>query len=266
MSALKSFSTKQSILFVLILIIAWFVLGMVFIFISSSIFQRPVGDATTVTIGRLAITFCTVMMIWQWDWLKASGITLLGNWQTWLLALGGLLYFTSASLYSFYGRASFDFSILTRFPDSRVIALTQIIVAISEEILFRGLVLYTLIRVWGNTTQGTIGSVAFAAILFAIMHITQVFTNGLSISAALLLVMQTFLCAVWWGALVRLGGSIWPAVMLHFLANTAVIMQGLETPMIEPVLMAYKQLLWFSLALGLAGIGLLLRVKHEKAA
>jgi membrane protease YdiL (CAAX protease family) len=257
MNILRSMATNQPVILVLSLTIAWFVLAMVFMGIASSALHKSYGDSATVTIGRLAITACTLWLVWRLGWLKASGIARLGNWQVWLLALGGMIYFTCASLYAFYGKVVFDFSNLIRLPAARTTVLTQFVAGLSEEILFRGLVLYALTRVWGNTRIGLIGSVLLTSLLFAVLHITQVFSNGVSPASALLLTLETFIISIWWGALVILSGSIWPAVMLHVVVNAVVGMQGLTVHMIAPDILAYKRILWFSIPLGVLGIGLL---------
>ncbi len=254
---ISNLSLNHPVGFVLILTITWLVLLIIFMGIASGIFHKPYGDVMTVTISRLSVTACVLFMVWRLGWLEASGISRPGTWQVWLLALGGVIYLVSASLYSFYGRVAFDFWSLLRLPDARAAVATHFWAGLSEEILFRGLVLYALIRVWGNTTQGILGSVLLASALFALVHVTQVFTYGISVSSALLLVLQAFVISIWWGALVVMGGSIWPAVMLHFVVNAAVAVQGLTTLVVEPVTLAYRQLLWFSLLLGVLAIGLL---------
>ena len=259
MNIFRSFTTNQPILFVICATVAWFVLVMVFTGIASSALRKPYGDATTGTLGRLAVMACTLWLVWRLGWLAASGVTRLGSGPVWLLALGGLIYFASANLYAFYGKVAFDLSTIARLPDTRAIVLTHIIVSLCEEILFRGLVLYALTRVWGHTRVGLVGSVLLTGLLFALMHITQVFTHGISPASALVLTLQTFLTSIWWGALVLLGGSIWPAVVLHFVVNAVVALQGLAVPMIEPDILAYKRLLWFSIVLGVLGIGLLVQ-------
>lgn len=243
--------------FALVLTAVWVVLLLVFMIVAATILQKPYGDARTVSIGRLAVTAGVLFLAWRLDWLEASGITRSGSWRVWLLALGGLVYFASASLYSFYGRVTFDFSSLLRLPDARTVITIHFIAGLSEEILFRGLALYALIRAWGNTTRGILGSVLLASALFALVHITQVFTYGAPISSVLLLVLQASVIAFWWGALVVMGGSIWPAVLLHFVVNAVVAVQGLTTPMVETGILAYRQLLWFSLPLAVLAIGLL---------
>ena len=245
--------------FVLVLTVIWMVLLLVFMGTASVVFHKPYGDAMTASTGRLAVTVCVLFLAWRLGWLEASGISRSGSWQVWLLALAGLIYLASASLYAFYGKVAFDFSSLLQLPDARLAVTTHFMAGLSEEILFRGLVLYVLIRAWGNSPQGILGSVLLAAGLFAIVHLTQVFTNGISPTSALLLVLQGFVISIWWGALVVMGGSIWPAVLLHFVVNAVVAVQGLRTPMVEPGILAYRQLLWFSLPLGALAIGLLVK-------
>lgn len=247
--------------FVLVLTVAWMVLLLVFMGTASAVFHKPYGDAMPASIGRLAVTACVLILAWRLGWLRDSGIFRSGSWQAWLLALAGLIYIASASLYAFYGKAAFDFSSLLRLPEARAAVTTHFLAGLSEEILFRGVVLYALIRAWGNSTQGMLGSVLLAAALFALVHFTQVFTYGTSPSSALILVLQGFVISTWWGALVVLGGSIWPAVVLHFLVNAVVAVQGLSTPLVEPVILAYRQLLWFSLPLGALAIGLLVKTE-----
>ncbi len=254
---ISNFASHHPVGFVLVLTIVWVVLLLVFMGIASSVVHKPYGGTVTASIGRLVVTACALFLAWRLDWLEASGISRPGSWQVWLLALVGLVYLASASLYSIYGRIAFDFSSLLRLPDAHAAVTTHFMAGLSEEILFRGLALYTLMRVWGNSTQGIVGGVLLASALFALVHITQVFTHGTSLSSALLLVLQAFVISVWWGALVVMGGSIWPAAVLHFVVNAVVAVQGLTTPIVEPGILAYRQLLWFSLPLGVLAIGLL---------
>lgn len=254
---MEKYSTQHPVLFVFILTVAWFGLLMVFMGIASSVLRKPYGDAIPCAISRLVvITFC-LWLAWRLGWLEASGITRLGAGPLWLLALGGLVYFASASLFSFYGKIAFDFTSLSRLPAVRTAILSHLTASVCEEILFRGLALYVLIRAWGNSTWGILASVVFTALLFSILHLTQVFSAGISPSAVLILTLQAVMISIWWGALVVVGGSIWPAVMLHFVVNALVAVQGLTVPMVEPGIIAYQRLAWFSLPLAALGIGLL---------
>ena len=256
MNALQSFAMDRPVLFVLGATIAWFIL-MLGGGIASSALRKPYGDLTD-AIGRLAATTGLLVLIWRWGGLERSGIARLGRWQVWPLAVGGMLYFAGAGLYAFYGKVTFSSSSLVRLPAARTLVWIQLARVLNEEILFRGVVLYVLFRAWGHTTPGTIGSVILTAVLFAIPHIVAVFM-GVSLSAALLLVAEGCIIAVWWGALVLWGGSIWPAVLLHYVVNVVVAVQGLAVPMVTPDTLAYRRILWFSVPLGVLGMGLLVQ-------
>ena len=263
MNALRSFATRHPVLFVLSLTIAWLVLLMLFTGIASSALHRPYGDAVTGTIGRLAITACTLLLVWRLGWLEAAGIARLGRWWVWLLALGGMTYFTLASLYSYFGKIHFDFSSLILIPEARAIVMTQFVVSLCEEILFRGVLLYSLVRAWGNTKRGMIGSVLLTSLIFAVLHMTNVFSYGVSLSSALLLTLETCLIAIWWGALVLQGKSIWIVVMLHLVGNAVIPVQSLTAPMVEPEISAIIQILLFSIPLGVLGIILLMKAAPQ---
>jgi len=197
-----------------------------------------------------------LLLMWRLGGLEGSGIAQSGRWQVWLLAIGGMLYFACAGLYAFYGKVAFDISSFVRLPAARTLALTQFVSGLHEEILFRGVVLYVLFCAWGHTGPGTIGSVILTAVLFAVPHMVAVFM-GVSLSSALLLVVEACIIAVWWGALVLWGKSIWPAVLLHYVVNVVVAVQGLTVPMVTPDTLAYRRILWSSIPLGVIGIGLL---------
>ncbi len=124
--------------------------------------------------------------------------------------------------------------------------------------MFRGLALYALLRAWGKTPWGMIGSLLMTSLLFAVLHLMQVATGGLSTSMAWLLVLQSFFISLWWGVLVLFGGSLWPAVALHFAGNALVAVQGLASAVISPEGLAYERLLWLSLPLAVLGAGLLM--------
>lgn len=262
----KNLATNHPVIFALVLTIVWFVLLLSFTGIASGVLRRPFGDTITGSIGRLAVTACVLALLWRLGWLAAAGLPRLGRWQVWLLTLAGLIYLAGASLRSFYRPATFDLFDLLRLPDSPSVIAAQLVVGLSEEIAFRGLVLYALARAWGNTTVGKIGSVVVASLLFAFLHFTQVFTHAAGVPSALLLTLQTSIVAIWWGALVLLSGSIWPAVAAHIGVNAVVALQGLAEPLVQPELLAYRALLGFSVPLGALAVGLLVSTRARRSA
>ena len=53
----------------------------------------------------------------------------------------------------------------------------------------------------GNTRCGMIGGVVLTSLLFAVLHITQIFAFGVSLSSALLLTLESLMISIWWGGL-----------------------------------------------------------------
>jgi membrane protease YdiL (CAAX protease family) len=256
MNTLKSFAMNQPLLFVFSLTIIGFVL---LLFISGIVYtqlHKPYSDIV-LSLTRLGISACLLFFLWRSEWLKNAGINSIGSWQVWLLAVMGLIYFASAALYAFYGKVAFDFSNLINLPDARAAFIRQLIAVIYEEILFRGVVLFVLFNAWGKNKQGAIGSVVLTAVLFALPHFVSVFM-GTSQQATIYLIVEGCIIAIWWGALVIWGGSLWPAVLLHFVVNAVVEIQGLSVSMLTPDVIPYRQLFLFSIPLGVIGVGLLL--------
>jgi membrane protease YdiL (CAAX protease family) len=261
MTKILTFTRHHPVGFVILLTILWVVLLLILIGAAPVVFHRPIGDSFTISIGRLVVTACVLIILGRLGWLKDSGTFKLGELQVWLITLVGLLYFASASLWAFLGKVTFEFSGLLHQPEAQAVVLTHFITALSEEVMFRGLVLFSLTRAWGKTDFGTLWSVLLTSGLFALLHVSQVFTSGTSINSSLILVLQTILISLWWGGLVVKGGSIWPAVLFHFVGNVVVALQSLIMPLVAPVTLAYTRLLWFSLPLGLFTIVWLVKRK-----
>lgn len=256
MNFLGTFSANHPVLFVLGLTLTCFVFLLMVTGVAIGKLREPYSEVTAAMV-RLALAAGLIYLIWRLGWLAGSGITRLGGWRVWLLAGVGVLYFSAAALYAFYGKVAFDLSSFARLPAARGIFIKQLVSVFYEEILFRGVILFVLFRAWGHTIQGMIGSVVLTAVLFALPHFVAIFM-GVSRGAVLLLIAEACFIAVWWGSLVLWGGSIWPAVMLHFVVNLVVEVQGLKDSMVTPDTLAYRRILWASIPLGVVGIGLLL--------
>jgi membrane protease YdiL (CAAX protease family) len=252
MRTFKLFLIKHPVLSIISLTISWLILIMIFAGIASSLLKKGFGDPIVLFIGHFAGIICVFILLWRLGWLKSAGITQFGTYQTWFIAIIGTVYFALASLYSFYGTPSFDFSNLFNLSSSGGIITTQTVVCIDEEMLFRGAVLYILVRSWGNTQKGIFGSIILMSAVFALFHIIWFISSGISLATAFLLA-EAIIISIWWAALVLKGGSIWPAFLAHFVVNTVVALQGISGKIIQPDLQVYIKLLLFSLPLGIIG-------------
>jgi membrane protease YdiL (CAAX protease family) len=233
--------------------------------LTSAVLRRPYGHPAPEVLGRSLFIAGLLVLIWRLGGLHGAGIAQPGGWAVWALALAGTLYAGGAALRALYGRPMPDLPALFRLPGAGGAAAVPVFVALAEELLFRGLILWLLLRVWGDSRPGVAGAVALSAGLFAIVHVTQIWTVGLPRAAAGYLVLQTFLTALWWGALVVFGGSLWPVVFAHAAVNALMALQGLAGPMAVPAVQGYRQLLFYSLLPGAAGLLLLWRVSLPRS-
>lgn len=264
MGNFKSFLTKHPVLSIISLAISWLVLIMIFAGIASSLLKKEFGDPIILIIGHLAGIIYVFIFIWRPGWLKAAGITRSGTYQTWLIAIVGTVYFALAALYSFYGKLAFDFSNLFNLSSSGGIILTHTLVSIDEEMLFRGAILYILVRSWGNTQKGIYGSVILMSAIFAMFHIIWFISSGISLATVFLLA-EGMIISIWWAAMVLKGGSIWPAFFAHFVVNTVIALQGISGTIIQPDLQVYIKLFLFSLPLGIFGFWLTARSSDNQS-
>jgi membrane protease YdiL (CAAX protease family) len=256
MSNFKSFLTKHPVLSIISLAISWLVLIMMVAGIASSLLNKNFGDPIILIIGHLAGIICVFVFIWRIGWLKGAGIIQFGKYQIWLITIIGTVYFALASLYSFYGKLAFDFSNLFNLSSSGGLILTHTLVSIDEEMLFRGAILYILVRSWGNTQKGLFGSVILMSAIFALFHIIWFISSGISLAIVFLLA-EAIIISIWWAAMVLKGGSIWPAFLAHFVVNIVIALQGISGTIIRPDLQIYIKLLLFSLPLGIIGFWLI---------
>lgn len=263
MKKLLSFATNHPVLFVLGALFTWLAVWIAFLAIAAGALSQPFSDNVPMTASRLATMLCLLLFLWRMGWLKDGGITQLGSWRIWLIALGGIGYMIPASLYSFFGRITFTLSDLFQQPGALSVILANFVVAVNEEMFFRGLVLLVLIHAWGRRKRGLIGSVLLTSLIFSLPHLVQVFSGGIPVRAAPLLILQTLAISLWWGALVACGGSVWPAVLAHFIGNSVVVLQGLAAMVIEPVSLGYQRLLLLSLPVGVIGVVMLLKYQNK---
>jgi membrane protease YdiL (CAAX protease family) len=264
MSNLKSFITKRPALSAISITIIWFVVIMISTGVATSILKRDFGDSNTSFIGHLVGIIFILTLLWRQGWLKDAGISQSGSSQIWLTAIIGTVYFAIASLFSFYGKLSFDFSNLTDLSFSGNVIKLNIAVSMDEEFLFRGAILYILIRVWGASLNGKIGSVILISGIFALFHVLNVLFWGTSLISTLLLALETFIISIWWASLVLKGGSIWPAFLAHFVINTVVTLQGHTHSIIQPEFQAYLKLLLFSLPPGIYGFWTIFKISSQQ--
>ena len=96
------------------------------------------------------------------------------------------------------------------------------------------------------------------ALLFGLGHIMQVFA-GNPLDDTLMTMLNCFVSGLWYGALVLLGGSIWPAVLIHAATNASFQIGAASLTGFDPQAADYALATLAELPLVIAGLWLLLR-------
>jgi membrane protease YdiL (CAAX protease family) len=230
---MKHLATEHPLFFVIAVLLGWLAASLLAALVAAALFGTGLATNLAQSLGTLAATGLLLLLAWRLGWLRPAGISRLGGWRVWLLTLALLLYVCGAYHYAFFGTPLFDVGLLIRLPEARAILLRQLVVGLVEETLFRGVVLYALVRAWGTTRRGLFAAVVTPALLFGIPHILQL-TTGRALAATLAVIVNGVVSGFWLGALVRRWGSLWPGVILHALSNMVASVGALALPNVLP--------------------------------
>jgi membrane protease YdiL (CAAX protease family) len=149
-------------------------------------------------------------------WLAPAGLTRLGGWKSWLIAVLLVAYSAAGSAYAVTGNVDFSYT-NPALAGSAVLFLMSH--ALLEEVVFRAFILQGFVQRWGSSNRDLILSVLVASLIFGFYHI--VYLAGEPLPVVLLRIVFSFLLGIFLGTLVLLGKSIYPAVLFHGVLNLA---------------------------------------------
>ncbi|MFC1961974.1 lysostaphin resistance A-like protein [Chloroflexota bacterium] len=261
MSKFRSFASRRPLPFVILVTLSSHVILSLAAMLAMVVFRVDQTDPIVAPIGILTATLFLVFLLWRFGWLKAAGVAFWGCWKGWAVALFLLIYYLLELTYSFFGEISFDVPIAA-VSGLRVPSL--FIGGMFEEILFRGVILYALVSVWGTTRKGVLQAVAISALLFGGIHSLNAISGDPSeIPGQIAIALFE---SIWWAAIVLRWGSIWPTVFIHVVTNWALQTQALGFPDYHGTVNSYTFAIILELPLALLGVWLILRTKlgHQR--
>jgi hypothetical protein len=226
MGKLRSFASRRPLLFVILVILSSFIIriltGQLLVVLLGRDWSGPIL-VLLASIELLAPTLFLVFLLWRFGWLKSAGVASCGCWKGWAVTLVLLIYYLLELTYSFFGEFSFDV------PTTAVSGLrvsSVFLAGMFEEILYRGVVLYALVSVWGTTRKGVLQAVAISAFLFGGIHLLNII--GGDPSEVLGQIAIALFESIWWAAIVLRWGSVWPTVLIHVVTNWALQTKALS--------------------------------------
>ena len=217
MNKTRSLASEHPVTFGIIVTIIFILLVIASSLLGNLFPGEPYGQYIGGTIGRLISIAFLLLVLSRLGWLRPAGFTRLGGWQAWLTSLLCLVYWIPVSAYAVTGNIKFGISDPALFG---LLTIFFLVLSFLEEVVFRGLILYAFIRVWGSTVPGIIKGVLASSILFGGMHVIYII-SGTPLPALPLQIVETFTLGIFLGALVLVGSSIYPAVFFHGIVNLA---------------------------------------------
>lgn len=255
MTRFKKFATGHPLAFTLVVTVLLIILQGGFAALSALLLGLSVTGEVPQLLGRLMATAGFLALIWRLGWLRAAGIIRLGDRRVWLITLLALVYLFFTHVYAFFGDYRYDVSYVAETMPWA--ALDTFLAGVSEEIVFRGLVLYVLLRKWAGARWGRLSAVAVSAFVFAALHLFGLLAGQPQI--VLLQTLNAFVSALWYGAFVVRWRSVWPVILVHGLLNVIVTVRALATPGFAPTAGSYLLVTLLELPLVIYGLYLIVR-------
>lgn len=191
---------------------------------------------TSATVGGAVVSVLAVVVLGGGRLLVPTRAAMLEAFRTgwWLLAVNfGLAAFDLASVLldeSFVVAPGWPLRVLN-------VAVLCLAVGLSEELVFRGLLLHGFLAVQGGTRRGMVAAVVTSSLLFGIVHIdwsTLDVHNALQVGQAVLKVLQTGVFGLLMAAITLSSRSVIGPALLHAISDfllmvTYVGLQGEST-------------------------------------
>lgn len=261
MNKLKAFAVNHPLGFSFVVLVLLFVLMGGPAALAAGLLDYDMTDVEPQVMGQIVATIGFLLLLWRFGWLAPAGISRLGSRRLWLITLLILLYTGVSALMAFFGTLNVDLSLNVSMAP---VLIHTTMAGVMEEILFRGLMLYALVLSWGNSRRGLLSAVVLSAFLFGALHFVNLAAGPANMTT--LQVLEAFVSALLYGALVLVGGSVWPAVLLHSGINLLVNVAVLNTPEFNLTPAQYLTLVLLDIPPAVYGFYLLSKVDLRPAA
>jgi membrane protease YdiL (CAAX protease family) len=262
MLKLKSLATNRPIVFgititalSIMLLIVLLVLTAIPVLVLESAGERI--SFAIAGLGRLLIAALFIFLLYRLGWLHAAGFRGPDFPRKWAVIVLSTLYLCLALPYAYTRSLAIDLS------DPSIIAigfLKTLAVGLLEETVFRGVIMYAFLRLWGDSPQGVLKSLLISSLLFSSIHLFN-FLSGVPFVYVLLQTVYTLFLGIFVAAVVLYTKSIWPAIVFHTLIDAASQLGRIGKPELDPTLSLALLLAAIILPVGAYGLYLLRRVE-----
>lgn len=255
MTGLKRFASERPVPFsfvVALVVLAFYVIVGV---LAAVVTDDAVVYQLVEALGRFAASCCFLYVLWRLGWSSAAGVTRTGAWQVWLLMLPVLAYEILSTTYAVFGDVSFGFSD----PElAGSVVVNNMTVGLIEEVACRGIILYAMMRLWGDSPRGIVKSVIVSSLLFGSLHLIHILL-GKPVPLAAFQTLNAFLGGIFFSVIVLHARSIWPVVIYHGLSNALFNARAFEIPGFEETIPMWLSIIALQIPIVILSVILLRR-------
>ena len=159
MNEISRLADKRPLAFGLLALLTWIVLNLLIAAVAAFLLKASLTTPYVQVVSTLGATCILLWLVSRLGGFGKLGITNFGTWSTWVITLLVAVYVVLVGWYAFFGETSFEFRSLVDTHHARLIVLQQLPVGFVEETVFRGIILFALVRVWGQTKRGLVAAV-----------------------------------------------------------------------------------------------------------
>ena len=204
---------------------------------------------------RLGAAAACAGVIWRVGLAADVGLLHGGTWGAWLIVVLVLAFQVPVHLFAWFNSLTVSVSDWTRVGS---IAFNGAGAGVLEEMVFRGFLLFGLLRIWADSRHGTVKSVALSCVLFGAGHLIRLLM-GQPVAQVSLLVLDTAVSGIFYAGIVFYARSIWPAVACHVVPNVVVGAYAAATPGFSETVSGWVLILLSEIPVVALGVYLLVR-------
>ena len=216
MHRLKTYALKRPFLFGFLMIFIYAMITAISYPVHYLFPENEVGILYGDAVSKAIAFILFVFVLWGLGWLRPSGLRKINLGWSWAMILIVLIYKVLTTIHAFTGSVIL---VIPNTPASVAESVYSFPTALVEEAMYRGVVLLAMIAAWGDTKKGIVKAILLSSILFGMLHLLNAIANpfGMVLFQAVIVSLPGILYA----ALFLRTGSLWPAIIIHWLTNAS---------------------------------------------
>jgi membrane protease YdiL (CAAX protease family) len=256
---MTTFPGRRPVVFGLVVTVSLLVVYVAAGIVAALTTTEAAGQRVVEALARLGGAAACGWIVWRVGLAANVGLIRAGTWGGWLIVALVLAFQMPIQLFAFFGSLTVPVADWT-LPSA--VALNGAAAGVLEELAFRGLLLFGLLRAWADSPRRVLKSVALSCVLFGAAHFIRL-PMGAPVAEVSLLVLDAAISGIFYAGIVLYARSIWPAVAYHVVPNAMVGAFAAATPGFSETVGAWVPILVSEIPVVALGVYLLVHATRR---